>query len=260
MADELKPSQRFDWHRKLLDSKLPPGAKLVGVAMWDHVNSNQGGKAYPGVDRLADRLGMSARTVKRHLTLLRNTGWLVRTWCHDGKRGGNDEYVLAVPIHVTAVTPAQEPNQTKPSVSGRQAQVTIPAKPGDTALAPQQEDQQEIQQERSADASRLHDFEEFFQSFPKQEDKAKAKSAYDQARKRTSAENLLVCANRYRIRCAEESTEPKYQCKPANWLRDQKWRDYELVDNFTEWGDNQPVPRWHKQKYAAASSGRKEWD
>jgi hypothetical protein len=69
------------WRAAVLsaDCDLPPLARLVAIVMamfmdWDSLDG-----AYPGPGRVAARTGMHVSTVKRHLALLCERGWLIQT-------------------------------------------------------------------------------------------------------------------------------------------------------------------------------------
>ncbi|WP_372494559.1 helix-turn-helix domain-containing protein [Pseudarthrobacter humi] len=84
-----------------MDSALHDTTKLVGLKLWTYTDSTCG-KARPGHKRLAEDLGKSERTVKTHMGILRDEGWIVRTSKpnNNPNRGWADVYALQLPVGV----------------------------------------------------------------------------------------------------------------------------------------------------------------
>lgn len=76
MADtQLSPL--FTWRSILAGSRtLPANARLVGLVLSLHMNET-GGSCHPGTTRLAQETGLSLRSVKAHLKILQEQGYLV---------------------------------------------------------------------------------------------------------------------------------------------------------------------------------------
>src|SRR6266404_5167956 len=74
---------------------LPPLEKLVLLALADHANSD-GGSCYPGVDLLAQKTGLSRRTVQRILRKLETKGIAVPVAHQKGGSGLATEYQLNI--------------------------------------------------------------------------------------------------------------------------------------------------------------------
>lgn len=89
---------KFAWHKALLnDAQLEPLTKLVAVAVWDDANED-GTHAWPGARRLAARTGLSDASVRKHLALARNAGWLERVKVRPPGTRLADEYRLTAPL------------------------------------------------------------------------------------------------------------------------------------------------------------------
>lgn len=97
MAESLK----FEWPRQLLTAALHDTTKLVGLALWNYTDS-AGNNARPGHRRLAEDLGKSERTIKTHMGILRDGGWIVRTSKPNTNpnRRWADVYALTLPVGV----------------------------------------------------------------------------------------------------------------------------------------------------------------
>lgn len=97
MAETLK----FEWPRRLLKSPLHDTTKLVGLALWNYTDAACRG-ARPGHLKLSKDLGKSERTIKTHMGILRDQGWIVRTSKPNNhpNRKWADKYALALPVGV----------------------------------------------------------------------------------------------------------------------------------------------------------------
>lgn len=89
------PIGSFDWKRIVKRAELPRTTKLVAEFMGDFANADGTG-IRPGVELLAKMAGVSTRTVKTHLKVLRETGLIEKTK-HSRALGMADEYRLTVP-------------------------------------------------------------------------------------------------------------------------------------------------------------------
>jgi hypothetical protein len=75
------------WRTALLSRNgLPSTARLVGVAMAEHVNKDTG-ELWPGAFGLAERTGLNERSVRRQIEALERNGWLLRLQ-QGGRAGG----------------------------------------------------------------------------------------------------------------------------------------------------------------------------
>jgi hypothetical protein len=94
-------SLKFEWPRQLLKSPLHDTTKLVGLALWTYTDAACRG-AHPGHLKLSKDLGKSERTIKTHMGILRDQGWIVRTSKpnKNPNRLWADIYALALPVGV----------------------------------------------------------------------------------------------------------------------------------------------------------------
>lgn len=70
----------------IFESDLPPGKRLVMLALADHANDE--GVCYPSISRLCLRTGMKERTVQTHIRELEADGYLSRDM-NKGRSGSN---------------------------------------------------------------------------------------------------------------------------------------------------------------------------
>lgn len=97
MDDALQALDRFEWERQVLKTPLPSMTKLVALGLATYGNKS-GRNAHPGNRVLAEALGLSDRTVERHLGILRDAGLLDRVFRGSaaGRRRLADVYELVV--------------------------------------------------------------------------------------------------------------------------------------------------------------------
>jgi DNA-binding transcriptional ArsR family regulator len=128
---------KFRWHDAILESALHDTTKLVGVTLWGYSDRN-GEKAHPGVQNIAVRLNKSPRSVKQHLKVLRDEGWISLT-LHASRPGVGrsqaDEYSLTIPgLGATQVAPNHDSTGCNPRTDWVQNSDRL----GATQVAPQQ--------------------------------------------------------------------------------------------------------------------------
>jgi len=87
-------SPLFSWRAAICDSDLPPTTRLVALTLSLHMNE-RGGSAFPKQATLARESGLNVETVRDHLRMLRETGWLVAlTYATPGRPV---EYAASIP-------------------------------------------------------------------------------------------------------------------------------------------------------------------
>ena len=79
------------WRDAILRSDLPPAARLVALALSQHMNYDTLDRAYPGQSRLARETGYSVRTVQRQLKSLEDRGWIEQTFKGGTKKSESPE-------------------------------------------------------------------------------------------------------------------------------------------------------------------------
>jgi hypothetical protein len=97
MSGETWNRLQFAWGRSLLRlrqcGRLTPGAFELGHLL--SLYADQNGEAWPGQDRMAAEMGVSTRSIKRHLAALADVGMLrILPGCG---RGNRSVYALIVP-------------------------------------------------------------------------------------------------------------------------------------------------------------------
>ena len=79
---------------KAWDMDLPSGQKFVLLALCDHANDD--GLCYPGQSRLADKCGMSPRTVSSHIDWLEKRGLIRKERRQNTQRRKSDLYHISL--------------------------------------------------------------------------------------------------------------------------------------------------------------------
>ena len=91
-------SNKFSWERAVVQSDLDGTSRHVALTVGLHF-SKAGDSCWPSMETLAEESGLHLSTVKRHLTILREAGWLI---VHSGgsPKGGtrtSNRYEAAIP-------------------------------------------------------------------------------------------------------------------------------------------------------------------
>lgn len=69
-------SSKFSWERAVAASDLDPTSRHVAFTLGLHF-SRAGDSCWPSMETLAAESGLNLSTIKRHLTILREAGWLI---------------------------------------------------------------------------------------------------------------------------------------------------------------------------------------
>lgn len=83
---------RFDWERALLSSELPARTRAIALVLATWVGGDV--TCWPSRTTIADRAGVTVRTVATHLSVLRKSGWIVS---RRGAPGRSNRYTLRIP-------------------------------------------------------------------------------------------------------------------------------------------------------------------
>ncbi len=111
--DESKVS-RYEWERWVRRCCLPSSAKLVAFVMATYA-ARDGSRIFPGVARLAETTGLSERTVRTALGILRDVGLIERVY-PGGRRGTQafaDVHRLAIPADLMDRVPMLNPDEDR---------------------------------------------------------------------------------------------------------------------------------------------------
>ena len=184
------------------------GAKLVLLALADHANDD--GECWPGMKRIAEKCGMSARQVSNHVTGLEIAGLIETT-----RRCRNDhKYSTYLYQLKWASSGSGLPVGQRKSVSSGPAEVGFRAEPS----------VENRQLEPSLSSSSADDgFEQFWAIYPRKIGKGAARAAWKRAVKKTAQETLLTHATLYAS--LRNNQEHQYTAHPSTWLNQERWLD-----------------------------------
>jgi hypothetical protein len=116
--DDPTAIRRFDWERIVKRARMNPSTKLVALAIATYADKG-GDRMYPGVQKLAAVTGLTDRTVRTALRVLRDDLCLLeRTYegSRNGRRGLADEYRLRRPHDIDRRTHMLDPTESLKSI------------------------------------------------------------------------------------------------------------------------------------------------
>lgn len=115
--DDIVFVGRYEWERVLRRCVLhPQPVKTVGAFLAQYANAD-GTHVRPGVDRLAAVSGLSERSVRNGLTVLRELGLITRTRVGSslGRQALTDEYRLSYPADLMRRVHMLDPDESSES-------------------------------------------------------------------------------------------------------------------------------------------------
>ena len=210
--------------------ELPPMEKLALVAIADFADGT--GSCFPGQGRLVDMTGMSQATLKRAIAAMEAAGLLSRERRTD-KRGHrtSDRYQL----HMTAederlglTLPNRHSAYKAESPLGT---VTAPRAHSDHSspyigtVSEPSEDARPVNTKMNTSVSTDDDFEQWWQGYPRKENKGRARTAFKTALKKATVKQLTDGRDAYAARINAERTETKYIAHASSWLNGERWAD-----------------------------------
>ena len=206
-----------EWVRGL---ELPRAPKTVLAALATHQN-RKSGDCFPGHETLAKDTGYSLRSVRRHVSWLRNAGLINVTHRAPGGVRKSDSYTFNVewtaePTGQTDRVPTgqtdQWPNRPvakKDNPTGQKVQ-SVPL-----YIEPEEEPE-EVNAQRDL-------FAEFWIVWPRSESKKPAAEAWAKAIKRADPEKILAAANAYANH--PDRVAKRFVPYAATWLNQDRWTD-----------------------------------
>lgn len=216
------------WRGAIMDSDLAATTRYVALALSLYMG-DRGDSAHPGPTRLSKDMAVSLRTVKEHLGILVDQGWLViveKGGCRGERRRAND-YRAAVPptraadapvqqMHGAADAPVQEVPPTRAANDSAPVQQMHPNSSLDLSRGT-------LHTEGDAQGASHAHFDDFWAVYPRKVDKIRAQKAWESAIKKSAPPDLVSAASRYAESRADE--DPKFTVHPATWLNGERWDD-----------------------------------
>lgn len=246
-----------------MDVDVPPREKLLLILIASHANDE--GECFPSQTTLAYRSGLSRRTVLRSLAELEERGVITRRQRRrpDGSRssdtirlnvhgapvrpplaGGNltDGARVTFPPQGDSVSPGGD------SLTRHGDSVSPHGDNDDTARCPVvtaepviEPISEPVRESSAADAAAQQpgpsastargtrltddDFEQWWQGYPRKENKGRARTAFKTALKKATVKQLTDGRDAYAARINAERTETKYIAHASSWLNGERWAD-----------------------------------
>ncbi len=199
------------------------GPKFVLVALADY--ADEANSCYPGVKKIARRTGISESSVRVHLDTLIELQLITEERRHGagGYRTSNRYHVNVggvidlTPDSDASDSPSAEshddlaPDSDPPSAEIRR-----------TVVNPQSVNPQIEPPVKTRARERLESFDEFWALYPRHAAKAAALTAFNRAIARTTVENIIESATRYRD---DPNRDPAFTAHASTWLNRDSWDD-----------------------------------
>jgi len=110
-------SNKFSWERAVVQSDLDATSRHVALTVGLHF-SKAGDSCWPSLETLAVESGLHLSTVKRHITILREAGWLLVKSGGSPKGGTrtSNNYEAAIPPRWSLTGGTENPVRSAPGV------------------------------------------------------------------------------------------------------------------------------------------------
>ena len=200
------------------------GARLVHLALADSANDDYGGLLWATQGTIAKKAGVSRATVNGVLGRMVADGWLaeaneaevatIRAMMKDPR--ANVYRFLTCQISDRSDSETCQVDEADVSSSpARRVKST-----GSRLLPTQVVTQGNAS--GSALATTFDGFDTFWMTYPRRTGKGAARAAWDKARRKATAEAIIMAAARFRD---DPNREPQFTAHPATWLNQERWLD-----------------------------------
>ena len=182
-----------------LQSIPNPSAKCVLLALAEF--SNSGGICFPSQLTLAEKVGVSDRTVRSSLR------WLIEHGFIRAKRreGTSTEYIITC-MEEEDMTPENISYEVDSNI------VDISKNNRTKSITPSSENISDP-------------FEVFWWTYPRRIGKGATRTAFARAKKKADVLHILNAAHQYSAFCVEQGTEKQFIPHPSTWLNQERWDD-----------------------------------
>jgi hypothetical protein len=233
--------QVFKWLAQVnADPELPANAIKVAVRLAPDFNEEHGGMAWPGLQTVADDIGLKSKvTIHNMIRRLQERGHLRIEWGRQGKGHSNHYWMILKGQQGDLFDPAKSSTQDELSGGAKSstqdelsenAKVHFSGVKSSFSAAKSSSQDEQTHRDSSKTHRKKHSpdddaFEEWWRHYPKKVAKGAAHKAYQQIiRKGTATEaELLNGVMRY---AAERTGKDEHYTKyPAGWLSAERWKD-----------------------------------
>lgn len=186
-----------------MDADLAAPTKHVLHVISTYMNSHGEG-AFPTIETIADKSGLSVRTVKNHIPLAVDSGWLIKTKIGlSGQQWANNKYEICMPKGSAA---SSKGSAAKGNKVVQELHTNTPLNTPLTKII-------------------IKDFEIWWKRYPRKVGKDAALRKYEKAvvEKRITEKLLLQALDR--IIPVWKDMEREFIPHPATWLHGGRWND-----------------------------------
>lgn len=204
----------------VLDAGVSPSAVVVYLTLARYAN-RQTRSCYPSKETLSEKSGLSANTVSRCLSELRDIGAITSRRRNVNGVPTSNIYILhmAGPNGVAAELVQDQPLIPKFEPLIPKFEADIP----NFGIQTRQSNQTKRTRNISSSSDDDGQFDQFWAIYPRKVGKGVARKAWIKALKETPAEQIISGAEQYARQRAGE--DPKYTAHPSSWLAAERWMD-----------------------------------
>lgn len=233
MTSQLSPL--FSWRGQIAapDSGLQSTTRHVALTLSLHMNE-RGGSCFPAIETLAGETGLTYDTVRRHLRILRESGWLATEERRRGEGRGTTVFYSATTPGLTTGRettgglstggPTGDHRASDAATTGRETPGVEDANEGvsegvSSALTLLSEDL-----DSASDADRS--FDAFWALYPNRQKKPDARAAFKKALVKLGGRPEPIMDGLGRWLLSESwQREPQFIPHPSSWLNQERWND-----------------------------------
>ncbi len=210
------------------ESEVTGNDRLVLLAIADEADDD-GTKAFPSIDRLAEKCRVPSRTVRRCLVRLEEVNALLVTRPEKHGRGHHNVYTVVMPGHGQSVplSPSMKSSESDGERSRKGAERGAAlANPSYThrPIDPKSKSKSARPEplplsERDVEAN---SFASFWSTYPRRAGLGAARTAWANACAKADPAILIAGAARY---ASDPNRVPEFTAHPATWLNRERWED-----------------------------------
>lgn len=206
----------------LYDERLSPTDVRVYGCLRRHADKASG-RCHPSHATIAEKIHTSARTVRRSIEVLVETGWVetTRRKNDEGAWTSNAYRVVSIQGHRTPMSHASDTSDLGDRTPVADKPESVNQRNTLTLLSEEREPEVEAPAAQSLD----DDFEDWYSGYPVKKSKGAAKRAYRGARKKVDAATLLTARDAFVRLMDAQRVDKQYIKHPSTWLNGECWED-----------------------------------
>jgi len=194
----------FSWRSAFMDADLAAPTKHVLHVISTYMNSHGQG-AFPTIETIAKKSGLSVRTVKNHIPLAISSGWLAKSkHGFKGAKWANNHYEISFPIVEERGAASSERGAAKGKTVVQELHTNTPSN-------------------TPKNIKYIKDFEELFIAYGKVGNRKLSMAKYQIARRTVDQETLLKAIKLYDAHLKVEDWKQKRSLQA--WLHQEGWTE-----------------------------------